>query len=131
MSSGDQIRTSQISPRNQKGENNEDSSKIGYKGIISNENATTRLEEPFNSTARDNENWLHQKMDDTQRGSVSLSRPTPITAAKTPYTTAMGMHTGRVKDDQSTNLDYAAGVASEDASFVHQLASMNTQMVNN
>jgi len=117
--SGDQIRAKETTKLNQKGENNEDSSMVGYQGIISNENATTRLEEPFAATARDNENWLNPKMDDTHRGSASASRPTPITDTKTPNTTAMGMHIVRVKDDQSTNLDFAAGVASEDASFVN------------
>ena len=119
MSSGDQRKPREISPRNQKGENNEDSSMVGYKGIISNENATTRLEEPFGTTARDNENWLNQKVDDTQLGSASASRPTPITDTKTPNTTAMGMHVRQMKDDQFTSLDFAAGVASEDASFVN------------
>lgn len=86
---------------------------VGYKGIISNENATTRMEEPFAATATNNEKWLNQKLDGPQGASPSsTSRLAPTIDIKTAA--------DQTKDGHSTTLDFAAAATSDDASFLHR-----------
>ena len=107
MSIGD---AREIGPAGPKGVHH-DKSSIS-KAFISNENATTRLEEPHAGTVANERSFKGTDMDDAQGARTVSGLPTPVTAIKTPLRQS--------KDDQSTNLDFAGALQSEDASFVNQ-----------